>query len=44
MESSLMVFDNIQQRWAKLTELRALIIFSEALFQLEKRLRRWTGA
>jgi hypothetical protein len=32
------------QRWAKLTTLRALTILSEALFQLEKRLRGWTGA
>jgi hypothetical protein len=31
----------LQQRWAKVTTLRALTIFSEALFQLEKRLGGW---
>jgi hypothetical protein len=30
------------QRWAKVTTLRALTIFLEALFQLEKRLGEWT--
>jgi hypothetical protein len=32
------------QRWAKMTTLRALTIFLEALFQLEKRLGGWNGA
>jgi hypothetical protein len=32
------------QRWAKLTTLRVLTIFLEALFQIEKRLRGWIGA
>jgi hypothetical protein len=31
------------QRWAKVTTLRALTIFLEALFHLEKRLGGWTG-
>jgi hypothetical protein len=34
----------LMQRWAKVTTLRALTIFLEALLQLEKRLGRWTGA
>jgi hypothetical protein len=33
-----------KQRRAKLTTLRRLTIFSEALLQLEKRLGGWTGA
>jgi hypothetical protein len=33
---------NFSQRWAKVMTLRALTIFLEALFQLEKRLGGWT--
>jgi hypothetical protein len=33
-----------EQRWAKVTTLRALTIFLEALLHLEKRLGGWTAA
>jgi hypothetical protein len=33
-----------RQRWAKWTTLRALKIFSETLFQVEKRFGGWNGA